>query len=352
MQPTDRARRPGDDGVGRGRRRGELTVATIARLAGVSAPTVSRVLNGRSGVSVDTRGRVEALLREHGYRRPAMVAPAPGVEVVFHHLGSHLAVAIMRGVQEIVQQHDLQVGFTDVQISGSNGRSWVERLLARRPAGVIAVHPDFTADQHALLAASGIPVVALDPTGQPPSGMPSVTAANWSGAVAATRHLLELGHRRIGVISGPLAYLCARERAEACRAAMETAGVEVDPRLVRAGRFSFDDGVALGDELLGRPDPPTAVLCGDDLQALGVYAAAGQHGLRIPDDLSVVGFDGTALTQWCAPPLTSVRQPFREMGAAAATLLLSLVAGRPPGQTRIETSTELVVRASTAPPRR
>jgi LacI family xylobiose transport system transcriptional regulator len=341
----------GADAMRRGRRRGELTVATIARLAGVSPPTVSRVLNGRSGVAVDTRRRVEELLRQHGYRRPAMVVPSPGVEVVFHQMGSHLAIEIMRGVQEVVQAHDLQVGFTDVHVDAAKGRSWMEQLLAHRPVGVIAVHPDFVPDHHAQLAAGGIPVVALDPTGQPMFSVPAVAATNWSGAVAATRHLLDLGHRRIGVISGPPAFLCARERAEACRAAMETAGVAVDPQLVRAGRFDFEDGLALGRELLDLARPPTAILCGNDLQALGVYAAAAQLGLQIPAELSVIGFDGMALTRWCAPTLTSVRQPFREMGTAAATLLLGLVAGRRPPQSRIELSTELVVGGSTAPPR-
>jgi LacI family transcriptional regulator, xylobiose transport system transcriptional regulator len=338
------------DVMRRGRRHGELTVATIARLAGVSPPVVSRVLNGRSGVAQDTRRRIEELLREHGYRRPAVGAPLRGVEVVFHHLESHVAIEILRGVEEVVESHDLLVGFTDLHVDAAKSRSWIERLLAHRPVGAIVVHPDLVPEQRAQLDTSGIPLVALDPTGQPLADTPSVAATNWSGAVAATRHLLELGHRRIGVLGGPPGYLCARERLEACRAAMETAGVPVDPRLVRTGRFDFADGVALGRELLGAPDRPTAILCGNDLQALGVYLAARQVGLRIPHDLSVVGFDGIETTLWCDPPLTTVRQPFREMGAAAASLLLSLVAGKTPPQTRMELSTTLVIRESTAPP--
>ncbi len=124
----------------------------------------------------------------------------------------------------------------------------------------------------------------------------------------------------------------------------------LDPRLVRTGRFWFDDGLALGGELLGLPDRPTAVLCGNDLQALGVYEAARQAGIRIPQDLSVIGFDGTTTALWCGPPMTTVCQPFREIGAAAARLLLALIAGEQPTQTRIELPTTLVVRASTARP--
>lgn len=336
----------------RGRRRGELTVAAIARLAGVSAPTVSRVLNGRSGVAMETRRQVEALLREHGYRRPDAIAPSAAIEVVFYGLEGHLAIAIMRGVEEVVRQHELAVGFTDVVGRASAGRSWAEQLLARRPVGVIAVHSAFTSEQHALLAASRIPLVALDPTGEPQHTTPSVGAANWNGGVAATRHLLELGHRRIAVISGPASYLCARARLEAARAVMDTAGVPLDERLLRTGRFFFEDGFELGRELLSLPDRPTAILCGDDLQALGVYEAARQAGLTIPDDLSVVGFDDMECTRWCGPPMTTVRQPFDEMGAAAARLVLSLAAGDAHEQARIELATTLVVRGSTAPPYR
>ena len=335
----------------RGRLRGELTVATIARLAGVSAPTVSRVLNGRSDVAADTRRRVEQLLREHGYRRPGTVLPSPGIELVFYGLESHLAIEMLRGVQETVTDHDLGVGFTEVLCDPSAERSWCERLLARRPAGVIIVHSLFTAEQHAQLAASGIPLVAADPNGQPHQPVPSVGAANWSGAVAATRHILDLGHRHIGVLGGPGGSLYARERLEACRAALEIAGVPLEPRLVRTGDFFFEEGLALGLELLGQPDPPTAVLCGNDLQALGVYEAARQLGLRIPQELSVVGFDGIDPGTWCGPPLTTVRQPFRDIGAAAANLLLALIAGRVPAHTRIELPTTLIVRGSTAPPR-
>ncbi|GAA5193649.1 LacI family DNA-binding transcriptional regulator [Rugosimonospora acidiphila] len=337
--------------VRRGRRRGELTVATIARLAGVSPPTVSRVLNGRSGVALDTRRRIEELLREHGYRRPTMVGPSSGVEVVFYRLQSHLAIEIIRGVQEVVGHHDLGVGFTEVLVDTSKDRSWAEHLLARRPVGVIATHSYFTPEQHAQLAASAIPLVAVDPSGQPHQAVPTVAAANWSGAVGATRHLLDLGHRRIGIISGPSGSLLARERLEACRATMETAGLPVDASLIRAGRFFVEDGLALGRELLSLPHRPTAVLCGNDLQALGVYEAARQAGVRIPQDLSVIGFDDIENTKWCGPPMTTVHQPFREMGAAAANLLLTLAAGHTPPQTRIELPTTLVVRESTAPPR-
>src|SRR5690349_7047477 len=143
MQSEEPAAPRGNGAGRRGRLRGELTVATIARLAGVSAPTVSRVLNGRSDVAADTRRRIEQLLREHGYRRPGAIVPSPGIELVFYGLESHLAIDMLRGVQEVVTNHDLTVGFTEVTCQPSTERTWSERLLARRPAGVIIVHSLF-----------------------------------------------------------------------------------------------------------------------------------------------------------------------------------------------------------------
>jgi LacI family transcriptional regulator, xylobiose transport system transcriptional regulator len=333
----------------RGRRRGELTVAAVARLAGVSAPTVSKVLNGRAGVAVETRRRVEAVLREHGYQRPDAIAPAALLEVVFRTLESHLAVEIMRGVERVAEEHELAVGFTELSRRHRSGRTWTEGVLTRRPVGVIVVYSDDTAEHQAHLAASGIPLVALDPTGQPSHATPSVGATNWSGGLCATQHLLALGHRRIATITGPAAYLCARARLDGYRAGMDAAGVPVDDRLVRVGRFRVEDGLALGTELLRPPQPPTAVIAGNDLQAIGVYEAARRAGVAIPAQLSVVGFDDIEYARWCGPPLTTVRQPLVEMGAAAARLVLALAAGEPPAQTRIELATSLILRESTAP---
>ncbi|WP_433202607.1 LacI family DNA-binding transcriptional regulator [Dactylosporangium sp. CS-047395] len=332
------------------RRRGEVTVAAIAELAGVSVPTVSKVLNGRAGIAAETRDRVEALLREHGYRRTDAVITTPNIEVAFFGLESHLAMEILRGVEQTVRERGLAVGFTDLQGPVPGGRRPADHLLARRPTGVIAVNSAFRVRQYEQLMAGGVPMVVLDPTGEPGHTIPSVGATNWSGGVAAARHLLDLGHRRIAVVTGPMEYLCARARLEATRGALEAAGFPLDPALVRHGRFMFEDGIELGHDLLRRADRPSAVVCGDDLQALGVYEAARRLGLRIPQDVSVVGFDDIEVTRWCGPPMTTVRQPFAEMGATAARMVLQLALGEPVEPDRVELATELVVRGSTAPP--
>jgi LacI family transcriptional regulator, xylobiose transport system transcriptional regulator len=336
----------------RGRRRGETTVATIARLAGVSAPTVSKVLNGRAGVAPATRRRVEEVLREKGYRRPEAVGSAPVLEVVFHALQTHLAIEIMRGVARVAGDHELAVGFTEVRTSDRGERTWIEQVLRRRPVGVIAVYADATPEQQHQLTASAVPFVVLDPTGEPLHQTPSVGATNWSGGLAATRHLIELGHRRIGLLGGPRSMLCAQARLDGYRAALAAAGVPVDSKLVRAGQFTVEDGQRHGRSLLRLSDPPTAVFAANDLLAMGLYAAARDAGVRIPEDLSVVGFDDLEFTGWCGPPLTTVRQPLVEMGVAAANLVLTLAAGREPAQARVELATTLVVRGSTAAPGR
>ncbi len=315
--------------------------------------TVSKVINGRADVSAETRARVEALIRELGYRRSTRASRVAAlVEVVFHELESEWALEIIRGVEAAAHEHGLAVVVSDLQGRRRADRGWIDGVLARRPAGVIAVLADLTEEARALLRSRRIPLVVVDPTGEPLHDTPSVGATNWSGGVAATRHLLRLGHRRIAVIAGPPRILCSRARLDGFRAAMDEAGVAIEPALVRYGNFHVREGVREGRELLRLPDPPTAIFAFNDLQALGVYQAAREARLHIPDDLSVVGFDDLPIARWVGPPLTTVRQPLREMAATATDLIARLAADEELQQTRIELSTQLVVRESTAPPPR
>ena len=231
------------------------------------------------------------------------------------------------------------------------GKAWTEQVLARRPTGVIAVFSELTVAQQSQFAARAIPLVVLDPTGEPLHETPSVGATNWNGGLAATRHLLDLGHRRIAMVCGPVEWPCCRARLDGYRAAMDAARVPAYPDLVRISTLYVEGGLRDGLELLRRPDPPTAIFAANDLQALGIYEAARQLGVRIPQDLSVIGFDDLSFTQWSGPPMTTVRQPLVQMGAAAADLVLELASGRQPDSNRIELATTLVIRQSTAPPR-
>jgi len=325
------------------------TLADIARAAGVSTPTVSKVLNGRADVAASTRERVEGILREQGYRRRA-TQPVALLDLVFHELTSAWAMEIIRGAEQVAHDEGL-----NLLVSKSGGReggelSWLETIMAHRPAGVLLVVADLTSAEYAQLTARGIPFVVIDPAGELDHDVPSVGATNWQGGLAATRHLLELGHRRIGMVAGPDRLLCSRARVDGYRSALESAGVTYDPALVRGGEFNQETGYKVGLELLRSRQRPTAVFAGNDLQALGLYEAAREAGLRIPEDLSVVGFDDMVLARWAGPPLTTIRQPLTEMAAAAARIVVDLARGKEPTATRIELATSLVERSSTAPP--
>jgi DNA-binding LacI/PurR family transcriptional regulator len=324
-----------------------VTIAQIAHAAGVSVPTVSKVVNGRADVSPQTRARVERLLSDRGYRRRA--TPPSGrsrlLDLVFNELESPWAIEIIRGVEEVAREHGLGVVLSAQEGPGAIGLSWLEDVAARRSAGVILVVSELTREQADRLRARSIPFVVVDPAGEPAPDVPSVGATNWNGGLIATRHVLELGHRRVGMIGGPPAMLCSRARVDGYRAALETAGVAVDERLIRHGDFHVEAGFVAGTELLALDDPPTAIFAGSDLQAFGLYEAARVLGLRVPDQLSVIGFDDLPMARWAWPPLTTVRQPLSEMAATATRLVLGQGA-----QARVELATSLVVRQSTAPP--
>jgi LacI family xylobiose transport system transcriptional regulator len=328
------------------------TLAEIAREAGVSAPTVSKVLNGRADVAPGTRTRVEDLLRAYGYRRRrAEATRSPLIDLVFHELESAWAMEVIRGVENAAREEGLSVVLSESAGRLTPGRTWADQVAARRPHGVILVLSGLDESQRALLTSRSIPFVVMDPAGDPGDNVPSVGATNWQGGLAATRHLVDLGHTRIASISGPSRMMCSRARVDGYRAALETAGLPVDPALLKVGDFHHETGYRAGLELLRSPNPPTAVFAGNDLQALGLYEAARELGLRIPEDLSVVGFDDLPIARLVGPPLTTVRQPLMEMAETAAKLVLNL--GREDGTsgaTRVELATSLVVRNSTAAP--
>ncbi|MEV6607035.1 LacI family DNA-binding transcriptional regulator [Kutzneria sp. NPDC051319] len=326
-------------------------LADIARTAGVSTPTVSKVLNGRADVAPATRARVEELLRAHGYRRRRGGAQSSKLfDLVFHELESAWAMEVIRGVENVARSEGMSIVLSESAGRLTPGQTWVDGVLARRPGGVVLVLSDLDRTQRAQLTSRDIPFVVLDPAGDPADGVPAVGANNWLGGLTATRHLIEFGHRRIAMLGGPSRMMCSRARVDGYRTALETAGIGVDPVLVREGNFHHEAGYAAGRALLSLPDRPTAVFAGNDLQALGVYEAARELRLRIPDELSVVGFDDLPLARWVGPPLTTVRQPLVEMAETACQLALDLGRGHRPAVTRVDLATTLVVRNSTAPP--
>ncbi len=326
-----------------------MTISYIAESAGVSVPTVSKVINGRSGVAPDTRARVEALIDAHGYRKSSSPTRSNTMELVFDQIESMWGVEIIRGIQQTARKHRLGVVLSEFGPDGSTIRYWIDGALARRPACVVTV-AQLSQQERDQLRKQDIPYVVFDPTHELPDDVPFVGATNWSGGRTATRHLVQLGHRRIAMIGGPDQILCCRARFDGYRSAIEAADLPVDPELVVRTDLTQEAGHAAARDLLARPDRPTAVFAGNDLQALGVYLAAREIGLRIPEDLSVVGFDDLPITALMDPPLTTVHQPLAEMAEVATEMALALGRGERPAQIGVELATTLTVRRSTARP--
>ena len=329
----------------------KTTLAAIAAEAGVSLPTVSKVVNGRPDVAAATRARVEELLEQHQYPRNGVRAQRRSglIDLVVIGLDSPWALEILRGVEEWGSAHSTAIAVSSVRHGDARPASWTSAIASHHSDGVILVTTVLTNSQVGQLRGAGIPLVVIDPANTPPPDIPSVGATNWAGGLDATEHLLSLGHRRIGAITGFADMLCSLARLDGYRSGLERAGVAADPDLIKYGDFEHEGGFARAAELLDLPDRPTAIFAGSDQQAFGVYEAARQRGLRIPDDLSVVGFDDLPVSRWASPPLTTVRQPLTEMGSTAAQMIGDLINGVPLRTSRVELSTELHVRESTAP---
>ncbi|WP_053655887.1 LacI family DNA-binding transcriptional regulator [Streptomyces sp. MMG1121] len=332
------------------------TLAVVAREAGVSVPTASKVVNGREDVAPETRRRVTEALARLGYvRRPRFdAAKAPGlVDLVVQSLDSSRSGAVLHGVEAAAHEAGLEVvvsGGTGRTGGGRPERGWLDKLTSRGSSGVLFNLAELSASQYAWLDHHRIPYVLIDPAHEPPAGVVSVGAANWQGGVSATEHLLGLGHRRIAVIAGHRRMMCSSARVAGYRSALASAGVRHRAEYVRHAGFDEAGARLRTHELLDLPEPPTAVFVCSDRMALGVYAALAERELRVPGDMSVVGFDDLPEARWVAPGLTTVRQPLGEMAATALRLLVRMMRGERPEGTRTELSTRLVPRASTAGP--
>ncbi|PWF87240.1 LacI family transcriptional regulator [Kocuria rosea] len=332
------------------------TLSQVAAQAGVSKGTVSKVLNGRPDVGEDTRERVRAAVADLGYTGSAARRPRTAIVLVFDTLESNYSLQVMAGAVDACgrAEADLMLSTLPSLEQGDVSpfsEDWFARCGRTGETAVIAVTTPLTAEQVAAAAHAQVPLVAIDPVNSLPSTVPSIGSTNWAGGHEATTHLLGLGHRRIGHLSGAGGSVPARERLAGYRSALEDAGVPHDPGLVTGGGFSYEAGFAGAQELLELEDPPTALFAASDEAALGAFEAARQAGLRVPEDLSVVGFDDTLLARWASPKLTTVRQPLHAMGEMAVERAITLLAGGSRRVHPLQLQTSLVERSSTAAPR-
>lgn len=331
------------------------TIAEIAARAGVSIPTVSRVLHHRPDVAPETRKRVERILAESGFNhKQGKEAPEKEsrgiIDMLVTDLVTPYSVEIVRGVEEVLERTELRMALSASRESSQLEERWLTKALNAGTDGVILVLPRGQSQDLEALRRHHIPFVVVDHRGELGHDVPSVGATNFLGGRTATEYLLSLGHRRIAVISGYPEMRCSRDRIAGYRAALEDAGIAIDPVLIRPGDFQMKTGFEQTVALLDLPEPPTAIFAGCDMQAMGVYTALRERGLNIPDDMSVIGFDDVAVSSLVAPTLTTIRQPLVEMGRVATTMLLHLIAGEPLDSMRVELTTNLIVRQSCSPP--
>ena len=333
------------------------TIASIASIAGVSIPTVSRVLHNRPDVAPETRKRVEQAIEESGFVRNRVKhtmrkKSSNIVDMLVPGLDSLYSVEIVRGVEEALARTEFRLALSITHDSFQLEQRWLTKVLnGGATDGAILVLSQGQQQYFDTLHHHKIPFVVVDQRGELGPDIPSVGATNWLGGRLATEHLISLGHRRIGVISGPPLMRCSQDRLSGYRSALEDAGIPFDPELIRSGAFLQQDGYDQTCVLVDLPEPPTAIFAGNDVQAMGVYGAIRARGLSIPDDMSVVGFDDVAISSVVTPALTTVRQPLIEMGRVATTMLLHLIAGEPLDSTRVELTTTLTVRDSCSPNR-
>jgi DNA-binding LacI/PurR family transcriptional regulator len=324
-------------------------ISEVARAAQVSVSTVSKVVHGRRDVGEATRARVEALLTEHGYVRPGLPGGAPRqILTVFRDLAGPYTLEVARGIINGAAEVDAHpvLGMTNRQ---SIAR-WLDECGALGALGMILVISMLAEQDQQRIVEQHIPVVLIDPLSEPVIEIPSIGVTNWKGGRTAVEHLLELGHRRIGMLAGRPHSVAGSARLHGYRAALEEAGIPVDPALIKPSDFDFDEAVAAATELLTATHPPTAIFAASDAQALGALEAARRTGRAVPVDLSVVSFDDTAAASMASPPLTVVRQPFEDMGRVAVRTLVQLADGIAPATPRLELATRLIVRESTARP--
>ncbi|MEU5870613.1 substrate-binding domain-containing protein [Glycomyces sp. NPDC047369] len=325
------------------------TLADVAAAAGTTVPTASKVLSGRSDVSAATRERVMRAVADLGYRGRSGRGAVPRtdrpslVDLVLSGVEGTWANRALMGVERAATAAGVDLV---VSVAGGDG-AWLARLLERNLRGAVLALVDATAGQLATLAAAGVPVVLLDPVTQPPSTVASVGAANWAGGRAAAEHLIGLGHERLAVLGADRRALYTQARVDGFRSAAAHADLDVEVRFVE---WSDTGAADAATEILSRDAPPTAVFACTDNIAAGVYDAAEALGLRVPGDVSVVGFDDLPEAQWLRPALTTVHQPIAEMGEAAMRMLLRIMADPPRDAPREELATQLIVRGSTGRP--
>jgi len=332
-----------------------IRLQDVATAAGVSMSTASKALNDRGDVSESVRRRIAETAESMGY------APRPRsqssnarkrVVIVFDHFNSPYAATVLNGAIRAAKRSGVDLVNTCIEGDALGhdvlSMAWLREQVKNGVAGLILVTTFLEDSKVRWCRNHELPVVLIDPSAPNGEHTVSIGATNWQGGKQATDHLLVLGHRRIGFVSGPRNSVPAGERLQGFRTAMQEATVPVDESLVAGNNFTPESGREAALKMLHLKNPPTAIFAVSDDVALGVLRAAEELGISIPQSLSVVGFDDAAAASWMSPPLTTVRQPLESMGQIAVERLLALADDPDRFAHPFQLETKLVVRESTA----
>jgi LacI family transcriptional regulator len=330
-----------------------ITIADVAAHAGVSKTTVSRVLNGKGELNAATAARVRQVIAELGYVPSAgAVGLARGRTQVVGMLVPSLTWPwigqVLQGVIDVVEAEGFGLLLFTCDRGEESLRRFAKQVSSKSFDGLLVIEPEGTLDYITELHHAGLPVVLIDDRGHRPL-FPSVATTDRSGGESAARHLLELGRERPVVITGPVAFGCTQERLAGFADAYAEAGHPLFPEQVVVGDFTFEQGHASITAVLSTGMTFDAVFAQNDQSASGVLRALREAGIRVPEDVAVVGFDDVPLASYSDPALTTVHQPLREMGDAAAQMLLALFKGVQLPNAASVLPTHLVVRESTGP---
>jgi LacI family transcriptional regulator len=325
-----------------------IRIQDVARAAGVSVSTVSRVLNGRTDVAAGTYQRVQRIIDDLGYSSSLAAKSMRSyrtnvIGVIIFDLSLSFCLEVVRGIDQVVKAHtyDLMI-FSSNRANHKEDPTWERKVVAQLNGsivdGIIAVTPT-TVD-----LPNNAPLVTVDPCDA--GDFPSVLSNNRTGAFEAVRYLIALGHQRIGFIGGRASLLSARQRRQGYEDAHRAAGLPLLPELYAEGDYSYKTALTSAQQLLTRPNRPTAILAANDSTAFAVMDVAKRLQLRIPQDLSLIGFDNIPESASTFPPLTTVDQSIVAMGSRAAELLIQMVEGKEVANDLYELPTRMIVRES------
>lgn len=340
------------------RQKGSLTIHDVARYAGVSPMTVSRVINGEKNVRDSTRDAVNAAIKDLNYQPNPAARSLAGADLIRIGLlysdpsAAYLSEFLVGGLDQCCRSN---IQLIVEKCDEEHAEAAATRLLNSGVDGIILPPPLCDAPKVLrTLAASNVAVVAVA-TGRPPADVSAVRTDDFQGAHEMTQHLIGLGHRRIGFIRGHPNQTASAQRLEGHLAALVEAAIAADPTLVEQGYFTYRSGMEAAERLLGLPEPPTAIFASNDDMAAATVAVAQRRGLDVPRDLTVVGYDDSALATTIWPELTTIRQPIADMSREAVTLLADEIRSRRSGEKAQHPHTlqafALIRRQSDGPPK-